>query len=403
MTMELDIESKVPAAAKQCREVQRVEAVSSGFNVNRLYSDMSGLYENGQSPYEELVPWPAVVDIECVLSEMVRIIRQHCILTDHEANAIALWIASSYLINSFRVFPKMSLISPEKRCGKSTTMEVIQCMSRDGLMMSNISPAVIYRMTEAHQMTLLIDEADTFIKGGDPMLVGLINSGHTKSGANVSRCVGEDYSPKKFSTWMPMVLASIGALPSTIMDRSIVINLRRKKRGEVVARLPTKLFDNHLAIRQKLARWCLDAQNKIETSLIEPPDIGNDRARDNWLPMLTVAGLAGEAWKLKGEQSYRALTSVPELELPTQLLMDIRELFSGLGADKVSTSDVVDMLTADEDKVWRQCNGGKALSAATMAKLLKPYGVTPTCMRFGAKTKRGYERSQFDDPFDRYL
>src|SRR5690606_3441587 len=108
-------------------------------------------------------------------------------------------------------FPKLSFISPEKRCGKTTTMEVVQALCRDGVLASNLSKAVLYRITaDDLQPTLIIDEADTYIKNGDPELVGIINSSHNKSGATVLKCLGdsEGYGVKAHSTWMPMVLAS---------------------------------------------------------------------------------------------------------------------------------------------------------------------------------------------------
>jgi hypothetical protein len=94
-------------------------------------------------------------------------------------------------------------------------------------------PAAIFRVVEAWTPALSIDEADTFLSGNDE-LRDIINSGHTKSGAFVVRTVGDDHEPKKFSTRAPMAIAMIKAPPGTILDRSIVVRLRRRLPGEWV-------------------------------------------------------------------------------------------------------------------------------------------------------------------------
>jgi hypothetical protein len=69
--------------------------------------------------------------------DILKVIKRHSVLTEEEVDAMTLWLLSSYIMDSFRIFPKLSLISPEKRCGKTTTLEVINSLANDGLMVSN--------------------------------------------------------------------------------------------------------------------------------------------------------------------------------------------------------------------------------------------------------------------------
>ncbi len=334
---------------------------------------------------------------------MANLIKRHCVLTIEEVDAVVLWLIASYLMDSYRIFPKLALISPEKRCGKTTTMEVIHSLAHRGVMASSISGAAIYRITEQYQPTLLIDEADTFLKNGDPGLVGLINSGHTKTGAQVIRCDGEDYHAKTFSTWMPMVLASIGDLQSTIMDRSVVINLRRKKMHEHTDLIPVDMCELQEDLRDRIQAWCTANEPIIRSSLVRPPNVGNNRAEDNWTPMFTVAKNIGTAWSERSERAYRKLTTPAEPELPTQLLLDIRTYFQQQSNDRITSADLVNELCMNADGPWHTSNNGKKLSTHQIAKLLRPYGIKPKTFRFGVETKRGYEQSQFVDTFERYL
>ena len=90
-------------------------------------------------------------------------------------------------------------------------------------------------------------------------------------------------------------------------------------------------------------------------------------------------------------------------ELPTQLLMYIHAYFQSSGNSRVSSADLVDALCEDSTGPWQECNNGRKLTQPQVAKLLRPYGISPKTFRFGSTTKRGYEKSQFTDAFERYL
>lgn len=352
---------------------------------------------------EQLDPWPSIVDMELVATEMADLIKKHCSLPDADIDAIVLWIIASYNIDLYRIYAKLALISPEKRCGKTTTMEVIAALCRDALIISNVSAAGIFRMTEHFKVTLLMDEADTFVKNGDPDMIGIINSGHTKSSAYVVRCSGEELTPKAFSTWMPMVLASIGDLPPTIMDRSISITLRRKKSTEQVQYLPVDLLHRSKPIRRKILRWIADREAAIQQQPVIPKSFGNDRAVDNWIPLFSTANQIGAHWISRCENAYRALTPIPEPELSTELLKDIREVLDSWKDPRISSQELVRQLIKDPDKIWCQYKNARCISPRQIAGVLAPYNIKPQSFRGPKGTFRGYERDQFNDAFERYL
>jgi hypothetical protein len=370
----------------------------------KTYSDVSGLLPDGIESFEALNPHNSgAVNITQVIEEIENMLKQHCSMTSEEMVAITLWVVATYLINSFRVFPKLVFISPEKRCGKSTATELTDCLVRDSIMTSNLSKAALFRISTKYQPTFLIDEADRFVKDGGAELIGIINSGHTKAGATILRCTGDDHTPTQFSTWMPMALASIGNLPDTIMDRSITIHLKRKTSSEELDKLPSDQKVLSLPIREKLARWSLDNKGAVKNSTAEPPNIGNDRAIDNWTSLYKIAETIGGDWPTKCDKAYRHLTTVDELETPTQLLSDIREILSNHKEEKISSKQLLDKLLEDPSMPWQTINNGRNLTPHKMASLLTPYGVKSKCHRHGEKTFRGYEKAQFEDPFQRYL
>jgi len=360
---------------------------------------------NSTSLVEDLKPATGSVDIEVLLDNIEGYISKHAILPDGASTAIALWCLATYNINYFRIFPKLLISSPEKRCGKSTVLDLIEIFSYKSLMTSNMSPASIYRVIEIDQPTLIIDEADTFVATGNSEMTGIINSGHGKSRAFVIRCAAKTFDPMRFSTWSPMVLAAIGDLPNTIMDRSVVIMLRRKTSLETVARMPPDLVEKSVAERGKFLKWSLDNADLIKGTLVEPPDLGNDRAVDNWLPLFTIANQVSDRYLKKCEASYKLLNAAHlEPDISTLLLTDIREIFNSHNINKITSVDLVSNLITPKDKPWCEIRHGRPMSQIGLANMLKKYGIRPKTVRHnGSTSHRGYELKQFQDTFDRYL
>ena len=366
-------------------------------------SNATQALSQNQPQLTQAVPWTSVLPSTAFFEDMVAVLGTHCVMTDEEVDAIAFWVTASYSINEFRIFPKLTLVSPEKRCGKTTTLEVIGALANQPVMVSNISSAAIYRATVNAQPTLIIDEADRFIANGEPALIGIINSGHTRSAATVVKCNVDSLETQQFSTWMPMVLASIGSLQDTIMDRSLVIKLRRKKSNEHVKQIPPDLKDQLQPVRKALADWTSIANQAMANAQAEPPDVGNDRAQDNWLAMFKVAEVLGGSYLGRCETAYRSLTAAEELELPTQLLSDIRAILLEGQLERIGSSDLISKLTEDATKPWVDFSYGRAITASKVAKMLAPYGISPQSYRAGEKTLRGYLAKQFIDAFERYL
>jgi len=100
------------------------------------------------------------------------------------------------------------------------------------LLSSNISPASLFRIVEKYSPTLLVDEADSFLRDKEE-LRGILNSGHTRDAAYVVRTVGDENEPRRFSTWAAKAVALIGHLPDTLADRSLVVPMRRRAAGRV--------------------------------------------------------------------------------------------------------------------------------------------------------------------------
>ena len=392
-------------------ELQRDEAAEQlNFRVSALDKMVVEEQVNEIAPTDEIVmadePYHSTVDGNKILDEISEIISRYMILPKGVLPPIALWIVSTYVYDAFNVYPKLGVISPEKRCGKTTLLDILGAFSCKSILSSNITPSSIFRVVEKTKPTLLIDEADTFIAGRNDELIGIINSGHTKRTASVIRTEEKDFTPKKFSTWAPMAFASIKGLSGTIMDRSIVIQLRRRTIAETVARIPVDFWEDSELIRQKLVRWGLDNFNDLKANHIEPPIIQNDRAITNWLPLFTIAHAVGSKWSEKVNASYILLNNQEDEEsAPVMLLHDIQFIFNNRDCDRIHSVDLVRYLVDMEERPWCEWKRGNLMTANSLAKQLATFGIRSKTIRAGvpSKTLKGYELKQFTDSFDRYI
>jgi len=389
--------------------IRERQAKNMGIRVSTLDSQVLKIrpYEtdsDDSSLVEELQPWEDPVHIESLLNSVHGLLSRHVVLPQGAATGLTLWVAGTFVYDSFRIWPKLTITSPEKRCGKTTLLEVLASTCNRSLVASNISPAAIYRAIEACKPSLLIDEADTFL-GNNDELRGVINSGHTKRSAFVVRVTGDNHEPAKFSTWCPMVISMIKMPPDTILDRSIIIQLRRKIPGESAQKIPLTLSDECKTIRRKLTRWALDSDRELKGINPSLPACNNDRALDNWTPLFAIAEQAGDKWVDKVTNSFNILTDTGEdtESIGPMILNDIRSIFKDKNLIKVFTSDLVNYLVAMEDRPWCEWRHGKPLTANSLSRLLKPFKIHPATIRLGATTKKGFHKKSFRDAFSRYL
>jgi hypothetical protein len=354
---------------------------------------------------EGIEPWEYAVDGTELASTIINTFHRHTILPDGGDIALTLWALGTYCFNAFRIFPKLCLSSPEKRCGKTTTMETLSALAHRSLMASNVSASTLFRSIECWQPSLLIDEGDTFIDGNEE-LRGIINSGHTRSGASVLRCTGEDHEPKQFSTWAPMAISMIKTPPDTIKDRSVMVTLRRKMPGEHVTRLPIELGELFKGHRRQCQRWALDNLPILKTAEPDTPKVGSDRAEDNWWALLAIADQLGGEWPNRAREAMIVLegnkTSDDE-GIGPMILGDIQSIFKDKRAHKISSEDLVNALIDLEERPWCEWKHGKPMTKVSLARMLKPYGIKSKKFRDGYSTKNGYDLDGFQDAFHRYL
>lgn len=358
-------------------------------------------------PFPEIEPHPEPINSAQLLSEISDTIRRFIVLDPVQADAAALWVAFTWLVDAVEVAPLAIINAPEKACGKSQLLDLLGRMASRPLPASNSTAAGLFRAVELWKPTVLIDEADTFIRENEE-LKGLINAGHTRANAFVLRVVGDDHTPKLFRVWGAKALAGIALdkhLPDATMSRAIVFELRRKLSHESVARLRHAEAGLFEGIAARLARFADDYAQQVRLARPTLPDELGDRAQDNWEPLLAIAGCAGAEWIRRATEAALKLSGAGEKSVSTgnELLADIQEVFDTKKVSKISTADLIAALIEEDEKNWATYNRGKPISARQIASRLAGYGIKSKTIRLGYETAKGFEVEQFDDAFARYL
>jgi putative DNA primase/helicase len=191
------------------------------------------------------------------------------------------------------------------------------------------------------------------------------------------------------------------------MDRAVVLELRRKLPDEKAERLRHADQGFFKTINRKLARFVEDAGAAIAEARPALPDALNDRAQDNWEPLLAIADHAGGEWPQRAREAALKLSGAAQdaVSLSAELLADIREIFDGSRklASRISTADLLRELNNDDLKPWATYNRGKPMTPRQLAKRLADYGIKSEVIRIGVTTPRGFLREWFEDAFTRYL
>ena len=394
--------------------LRKEEAKALGVQVktldDRVKAARNQTSDTQRLPFTEVESHPDPVVPAELFDEVAKLIRRYIVLDDEQVVAVTLWIVMTWVIDVVEIAPIAIITAPEKACGKSQLLQVLGYLASRPLSAASFTASFLFRAIQAWRPTVLIDEADTFIRDNDE-LKGLVNAGHTRANAFVGRtvAVGDGYEPRLFEVWGAKAFAGIALerhLPDATMSRGIVIVLRRKLPDEKVGRLRHADSGSFTSTAEKLARFSDDYSEQVRLARPRLPDELSDRAQDNWEPLLAIAECAGPEWLQRAISAALKLSSVSEQAVSTgnQLLADIQAVFRGRAGTKISTVDLIAALVADDEESWATYNRGKPLSPRQLAKQLGAYGIKSKTVRLSnGTTPKGYDLSEFEDAFARYL
>jgi hypothetical protein len=263
---------------------------------------------NGDAPESEAPPLSPEADAEpiesgeVILADVEKFIGRFSVHpSEHARIAHVLWVGHTHLMDQWDSTPRLAFLSPEPESGKTRALEVTELLVPSPVQAVNVSPAYLFRKVgEQGNCTILFDEIDTVFgpkAKENEEIRGLLNAGHRR-GAVAGRCVtrGKEVFTEEIPAYCAVALAGIGWLPETILSRSVLIRMQRRKPGEMIQPFRRrKEVDAGHKLRDRLARWASCVGQTVELPDIMPAGV-EDRDADVWEALIAVANAAGGDW-----------------------------------------------------------------------------------------------------------
>jgi hypothetical protein len=347
-----------------------------------------------------------------LLDEVMLYVRRFVVLSNEQLIAIALWVGHTHAMEAADATPYLNITSAEKRSGKTRLLEVLDLLVARPWRTGRTSAAALVRKIDDAQATLLLDESDAAFKGDreyGEALRGILNDGHRRGGcATLCTGKGADIKTRDFKVFGPKAIAGIGnALPDTVCDRSIRIELKRQAAEERAERFHRRKVEaDAVALRGRIEAWSgshVEDFRRCDPAVIEEI---SDRAFDGWEPLLAIAEIAGSEWSTKAQEAAIKLSGGAPVEddsAGVQALADARRAFKDGEADRLYTEYLIEKLCGFTESPWAMWHHGKPLSPRGLAKLLRPYGIRSKQIWEDGVNKHGYLEEDFADAWRRYL
>jgi hypothetical protein len=350
--------------------------------------------------------------IRTLLEETREFFRRFVVVSELQADTIALWVAHTYVFDVAKATPYLHFWSPDPGSGKTTALEALEVTCRDGMTVDDLTGASLFRFIEARRPTLLIDEVDGIFgkkqNDGSEDIRKVLNSGY-RAGKRVIRMGGPRHDEvHMFDPYCPKALAGLRELPGTLAHRSIPVAMQPPLPEEHYQDFdPEEVEEEAQQLRDRLKTWAESAQDALRDPAHKPTKLPELDARRNqiWSILLRVADLAGGNWPDRAREAAVKLSSgdrrADEASVGIRLLGHIRDVFSD---DKMSIKEIAEALNAIEDATYGGWNDGDGIRTRELGWKLKPYGIIAKPIRVdGERRGNGYEKAQFKDAWSRYL
>jgi hypothetical protein len=360
---------------------------------------------------------PVKVDIADLLTKICTFTRKFVRMSDAQHAINALWVVHTHAIEAADFTPYPHVHSPVLRSGKTRLLEVNELLVSNPWCTGRTTVSSLVRKIDKFKPTLLLDESDAVFNVNTDYteaLRGVLNTGFERGGVyTMSVSQGKDWEPRDFSTFCPKMIAGIGkGMPTTVKDRSLPFELKRRLRSEPIERFRKRKVKPEGAELQRLAAlWARDNGVVLGKATPELPESLDDRRWDVIEPLLAIADMAEGEWPAQARAALVELCgtgSADSTELCIRLLADIRSIFKEKNEDELQTEILLGSLMALSESPWREYNrNGSPITARQLADLLRDFGIGSRDIHTGTgkgrKSLRGYVKGDFKDAWERYL
>jgi hypothetical protein len=337
-------------------------------------------------------------------------------IADADLDLLTLWAAHTHLVIETYTTPRLQIDSPVPESGKTTVLEHLLRLSMRPVLMSSLaSPALLTRMLDIEQRTLLIDEADRSLnpdKEGIADLFAVINSGYKRGATRPVLVPGgnNQWEVAEMPTFAAVAMAGNSPnLPDDTRTRIIRVLLLPDLAGTVEESNWEEIEADALELHDQLAFWADQVRADVRTNRPGLPDGIIARFREKWSPLKRVAVAAGGDWPARVDEMALQDKKVYEVDKEDGLIQEkpaivllrhIHEVWPGNESFLPSTELIELLISLYPSKWGKEGPFGKPLTTKRLGGMLaKSYNIHSDQPTHGGH--RGYHRSAFIKPWTR--
>lgn len=175
--------------------------------------------------------WDSDEHDDKLMMDLVRVCSEYVDLQSVDWDfAVASWILYTWIPELFPVLPRM-LINGPTNTGKSRVTDLVRLLGNKGLVSNDMSPAVMYRIAERFQPTLIYDEAQDMVIDKEKMasILNIFKGGYDRRPIYRMNENNSDFDI--FHLESPMIMAVKNwEPPEDCINRSLNVNMIKKRR-----------------------------------------------------------------------------------------------------------------------------------------------------------------------------
>lgn|GEM_PF-7078316 len=327
-----------------------IEAVEEGGRLVWLLPDGgTAPASGGYSPdpvLRDLFDPPEIEEVEraygkdlgpSLLRELEAFIADHVDLPDElPPLVVAAWVLHTWIHDQTISSPYLAVFGPYGS-GKTRLLETLAAVSWRGFSTAALTPAVLFRFTDAFHPTLFIDESEHVSSELGNELAALLNLRY-RPGAIIPRCRPKTFKLEFFKVYGPTAIAG------TVARRSLISRAIAGTMAKTTRPLPLRV-DRERA--RRLRAMCIAWRLENYVARIDDlPTTGDGRTVEILHPLLQVVALADPSRLRELEGALAAQISRREAEEGDSLEAELAEALVEIEPDEEGRITVVDVLTA---------------------------------------------------------
>jgi Protein of unknown function (DUF3631) len=362
-----------------------------------------------------------------IFTRVREFIARYCVLPTEELDVVTVWAIGTWAFSARcqwpATYPYLYINGPAGSGKTVLGQDALGCVCRQHTSATGATGSTLFRMLgfyneetgdiENLAPTLALDEIDTTFSGQkDPDLQRAVDVGY-KRGATIPRSAGKTFIA--FPVYGPKLFMGIdnGHLPEPVLQRCIGISLTRQSQDDLAAAgiEPFYIFDveeERAELQEQAANWAQAESMVLRDYRPQAPAGLSARQWEISRSLVQLAHALGNEGQIV-KSLLTVLSRNPQRpDHKVELYGAIRELFTELDLDRVTTNQILAKLTERGVRVPGQSGKGLAgvLSADGVPNQLihlpdgHPGKVHPEKRH---EKQRGYWQHDFDGPFVRYL